>query len=311
MTFRSILCPVDFSPHSRDALRHAVSTAQRFGGRVTVMFVEDPLLTAAAGGSPAGQLIARTKIELERFVTRSIATLRPLQNDIAQVVATGNPAAEILRTAKHLRSDLIVVGTQGLGGFRKLFFGSTTEQILRRVAIPVLAIPPSKRSRSKGARPVTVRKVIAPLDLTGAWQSDAMRAANVAVEFGAELLLVHVLTPIQAPPWLGSNARGTDQQRVARARKALERIGTKLSSDLEISSRVMTGNPADEVAKLTKDSSTLVVMSLHEGSGVLGARRGSIAYRVLTHSSTPVLALPRRRLGGRSSATSSVSSSSD
>jgi hypothetical protein len=87
-------------------------------------------------------------------------------------------------------------------------------------------------------------------------------------------------------------------------------MGTKLSSNLEISSRVMTGNPADEIAKLTKGSSTLVAMSLHAGAGVLGARRGSIAYRVLTHSSTPVLALPRRRAGGRSSAISSVSGSS-
>ena len=77
-------------------------------------------------------------------------------------------------------------------------------------------------------------------------------------------------------------------------------MATRLSSDLEISSRVLTGNPADEIAKLSKRSSTLVVMSLREGSGILGARRGSIAYHVLTHSSTPVLALPRRRLGVRS-----------
>jgi nucleotide-binding universal stress UspA family protein len=310
MTFRSILCPVDFSSHSRDALQHAIALARRFGSRVTVMFVEDPLLIAAVSGSSAGNLIARTRIELDRFVTRSVAPLPPVQNEIAHVVATGNPADEILRAARRLRSDLIVIGTQGLSGFRKLFFGSTTEQILRRVAIPVLAIPPSTRSRSKGAHPITIGKVIAPLDLTGVWQSDAMRAANVATAFGAELLLVHVLAPIQAPPWLGSAARGTDRQGAERARAALDRMGTKLSSNLEISSRVMTGNPADEIAKLTKGSSTLVVMSLHGGAGVLGARRGSIAYRVLTHSSTPVLALPRRRAGGRSSAISSVSASS-
>jgi nucleotide-binding universal stress UspA family protein len=300
MTFRSILCPIDFSSHSREALQHAVAIAKRFGGRVAVMFVEDPLLAAAMSGSSARKLIARTRIELERFVTRSIAPLRPVQNEIAHVVATGNPADEILRAAKRSRSDLIVIGTQGLSGFRKLFFGSTTEQVLRQVDIPVLAIPPSKRSRSKGAHPMTIGRVIAPLDLTGEWQSDAMRAAKVAAAFGAELLLVHVLTPIQAPPWLGSAARGTDRQRVERARAALDRIATRLSSDHEISCRVVTGNPADEIAKLSKGATSLAVMSLREDSGVWGARRGSIAYRVLTHSSTPVLALPRRRLRVRS-----------
>jgi hypothetical protein len=40
-------------------------------------------------------------------------------------------------------------------------------------------------------------------------------------------------------------------------------------------------------------------MSLRGGAGIFGARRGAVAYHVLTHSSTPVLALPRRRLGGR------------
>jgi nucleotide-binding universal stress UspA family protein len=300
MTFRSILCPIDFSSHSREALQHAVAIAKRFGGRVAVMFVEDPLLAAAMGGSSARKFVARTRIELERFVTRSIAPLRPVQNEIAHVVATGNPADEILRAARRLRSDLIVIGTQGLSGFRKLFFGSTTEQVLRQVDVPVLAIPPSKRSRSKGAHPMTIGKVIAPLDLTGEWQSDAMRAATVAAAFGAELLLVHVLTPIQAPPWLGSAARGTDRQRVERARTALDRMATRLSSDLEISCRVVTGNPADEIAKLSKGATSLAVMSLREDSGVWGTRRGSIAYRVLTHSSTPVLALPRRRLRVRS-----------
>jgi nucleotide-binding universal stress UspA family protein len=165
MTFRSILCPVDFSPHSRDALQHAVAIAQRFGSRVTVMFVEDPFLMAAVSGPSARRLLARTKIELERFVTRSVAAVRPVQNEIAQVVATGNPADEILRTAKRLRSDLIVMGTQGLSGFKKLFFGSTTEQVLRQVGVPVLAIPPAKRSRSKGPQVMKVGKVIAPVDL--------------------------------------------------------------------------------------------------------------------------------------------------
>jgi nucleotide-binding universal stress UspA family protein len=307
--FRSILCPIDFSSHSREALQHAVAIAKRFGGRVAVMFVEDPLLAAAMGGSSARTFVARTRIELDRFVTRSIAPLRPAQNEIAHVVATGNPANEILRAARRLRSDLIVIGTQGLSGFRKLFFGSTTEQVLRQVNISVLAIPPSRRNRSKGAHPMNIGKVIAPLDLTGEWQSDAMRAAKVAAAFGAELLLVHVLAPVQAPPWLGAAARVTGRRRAERARRALDRVGANLSSDLEIGCRLLTGNPADEIARVSKGSTSLVVMSLREGGGAWGGKPGSIAYRVLTHSSTPVLALPRRRFGARPSLTSSVPSS--
>jgi nucleotide-binding universal stress UspA family protein len=304
MTFRSILCPVDFSTHSRDALRHAVATARRFNGRVTVMFVNDPLLLIAAGKSAGRQqrFVERTRVELARFVARWTHTTLPGRDKIAVIVATGNPADEILRTARRVRSDLIVIGTEGLSGIPKLFFGSTTEQVLRRVAISVLAIPPSKRPRHARSRPMEISRVVAPLDLAGEWQVDAIRAARVASAFDAELLLVHVLAPIQAPAWLRLTAGATDRRRMNRARRVLERVKAKLSSDVATSARVLEGNPADEIARLSTGSASLVVMSLRGGAGVLGARRGSIAYRVVTHTSTPVLALPRRRLGGRFSA---------
>jgi nucleotide-binding universal stress UspA family protein len=300
-TFGTILCPIDFSNHSRQALHHAVAAAHRFGGRLAVMFVNDPLLIVAGSRSTGGRrrFVERTRVELARFVKRSITSAPRLEDEIALIVATGNPADEILRTARRIRSNLIVMGTQGLGGLQKLFFGSTTEQVLRRAPIPVLAIPPPKRTRSTGARPMRIDRVLCLLDLAGEWQSDAIRAANLAAAFDAELVLIHVLARIQAPPWLTRAVGATDRRRLRTARKALQRVTARLAPDLKTSSHVHEGNPAHEVAKLTAASPSLVVMSLRGGAGVWGARRGSIAYHVLAHSSTPVLALPRRRLGGR------------
>jgi universal stress protein A len=300
-TFRSILCPVDFSTHSRAALRHAVATADRFGGRVTVMFVNDPILLAAASRTSKGrrQFVERTRVELARFVKRTLPTPARANNTIAMEVMTGNPAEEILRAAKRLRSDLVVIGTQGLSGFRKVFFGSTTEQILGRVTVPVLAIPPTRGAPGSTTDAMAIRRIVAPLDLAGEWQSDVIRAANVAAAFDAKLMLVHVLAEVQTPPWLRSTVGPADRRRPEAARRALDRVKAKLSPSLETTALVLEGNPADEIARLTVGSPTLVVMSLRGGAGVWGARRGAIAYHVLTHSSTPVLTLPRRRLGGR------------
>lgn len=302
MTFTSILCPVDFSTHSRDAIQHAVAVAHRFDAHITAMFVNDPLLLAAASRTAGGQqqFITRTRRELERFVTRSIAPRSPMHDKIALIVTTGNPADEILHTVKRLRSDLIVIGTQGLSGFRKMFFGSTTEQVLRRATVPVLAIPPSTLTRRhRRTRPMAITRVVAPIDLAGEWESDAIRAARLAAAFNSELVLVHVLAPLQTPPWLRSTGATIRRRRLEAARRALERVKAKLSRDLTITTRVLEGNPAHEIAQVTANSPCLVAMSLRGGAGILGARRGSIAYHVLTHSSTPVLALPRRRLGGR------------
>jgi nucleotide-binding universal stress UspA family protein len=297
LAFTSILCPVDFSTHSRAAIRHAGAMARQSGGRLTVLFVNDPLVLTAGGRVSGGrrQFVERTRAELARFVDRSLGVRG--DNQIALLVTTGNPVDEILRSAKSLRNDLIVIGTHGLSGFQKLFFGSTTEQVLRRAAIPVLAIPRSQHRIAK-ARPMVITRVIAPIDLAGEWQADAIRAAEIAASFGAELILVHVLAPVQTPPWLRSADASAGRRRRGAATRALERVTAKLPSAVKTTFHVLDGNPADRIAQLTRRPAALVVMSLRGGAGVWGARRGAIAYRVLTHSSTPVLALPRRRLGG-------------
>jgi nucleotide-binding universal stress UspA family protein len=195
------------------------------------------------------------------------------------------------------------MGSHGLSGLQKAFFGSTTEQVLRKAKVPVLAIPPSVRARSQTAVPTDITRVIAPIDLAGEWQPDAVRAAQIAREFHAPLVLVHVLAPVQTPPWLRKARRETDGRRIDKATRALERVRTKAFADpRSVSTKVLIGDPAQEIARLTTHPGSLVVMSLRGTAGVWGMRRGSVAYRVLTHALTPVLALPRRRIGGRFSA---------
>jgi nucleotide-binding universal stress UspA family protein len=193
------------------------------------------------------------------------------------------------------------MGSHGLSGIPKALFGSTTEQVLRRVNVPVLAIPPSFGSRTAAAFAAYVTNVIAPIDLTGEWHPDAVRAAAIAGQLNAKLTLVHVLAPIQSPPWLRSASRSNERRRLDKAKAALDRARTRLFADVEsVSTVVLVGNPAHEIARLTRSAGgALVVMSLRGTAGVWGLRRGAIAYHLLTHVKVPVLALPRRRIGGR------------
>jgi nucleotide-binding universal stress UspA family protein len=305
LTFQSILCPVDFSNHSRNAIRYAAALAQRSGGRLVVLFVNDPLLLAAAAAvfHHRRLFVERSRNELVRFVRQSLQIGPASRKDVACVVSEGNPGDEILRAVRRLGSDLIVIGTHGLSGVKKLFFGSTTDHVLQHVTIPVLAIPPSTRTRKplrKATRELTVARVVAPIDLAGEWEADARGAADIARWLDAELLLVHVVPRIQTPPWLRPNMAMNDRRRTEKASKALERVRAKLFSDLSSASRVLFGSPADEIARLaTTGPSSIVVMGLRGAGGLWRARRGSIAYRVLTRAATPVLALPRKRQGRR------------
>ena len=294
---RSILCPVDFSADSRHALRYASAVAQRFGARLTVLFVNDPLLMAAGTSAYGGrrQFLERTKAEMATFVTSALAAAGRPQH-VALQMSEGNPSERILATAKRAKHDLIVIGTQGLNRMQRLFFGSTTEQILHDAMVPVLAIPALKGRRGSST-PLSITRVVAPIDLAGEWQSDVTHAAAAARAFEASLVLVHVVADVQTPPWL-PNADDDRQRREEKARKALDRVIATFASGVPASAVVLAGDAARQIANLAAAEGSLLVMSLRGTASVWG-RRGSIAWRVLTESaSTPLLALPRRRLGG-------------
>src|SRR5262245_34287798 len=141
MAFRSILCPVDLSASSRAALRVAGQMAGEFDARMTVLFVDDPLLSEAALRFDEGALAKRTRTELARFVDRAIGARPKCTHEIVN----GQPAVEIIKAVRRRQADLIVMGTQGHRGTKRLFFGSTADAVLRRSTIPVLVVPPKSR----------------------------------------------------------------------------------------------------------------------------------------------------------------------
>jgi universal stress protein E len=138
---KQILCPVDLSATSRAAARTAAVMAGRFEAQLTVVFVDDPLLSRAAARFDEDKIVRRTHAELTRFVQKAIG---PRQRCTYEIVY-GDPAEEILKAARRLKADLIVMGAQGRRGPKRLFFGSTAATVVKRSTIPVMVVPPSAR----------------------------------------------------------------------------------------------------------------------------------------------------------------------
>jgi nucleotide-binding universal stress UspA family protein len=286
---------VDFSANSRAALRCGAALARRSHGSLTVLFVNDPLLVAAAAAAYDARTLARTcDLELRRFVLKALGSWAKTQ-PVLFLAAVGKPAQEIVRVSQRRRCDLIVMGTQGLSGPSKWFFGSVTQAVLRRAKVPVLAIPPRYRGLKalvSGARPWPGPHLLAPLDLSGDADADAARAAEVARGFGAKLALFHVVRTGPPPPWYSSDVPAYLRMEMAKARQSLESIGRPLA-DVVDACRSAVGNPAREVSALARNGKFgMVLLTLRGRIGLVDARAGSIAYQVLCRSKTPVLALP-------------------
>ncbi len=196
----SVLCPIDFSESSRGALRYAGTVATHFGSRLTLLAVNDPLLQEADEFSGTARLTEDTTRELERFLTETFA-VGGLPGDVRVTVTTGRAAPEILRVAREHGCGVIVMSSHGLTGFRKLFFGSTTERVLRETMVPVLVTPGTDAGPETSEEvPRLVRRVLVPMDLTSTDLPQLRMARGLAEALGVPLVLVHVVEPIRAAP---------------------------------------------------------------------------------------------------------------
>ena len=157
--------------------------------------------------------------------------------------------------------------------------------------MPVLVVPPSE-GRTAGARwPGT--PILAPIALGPAAGRDARRAAAVARQFDAGLLLLHVVPALRPPRWWAAGALAIDRQRLADARTRLDAIAGTIGG--RVAAHVAAGDVVLTTVRLaTREKAGLVVMTLRGDQGLFGHRAGALAYRVVHDARTPVLALPGR-----------------
>ena len=290
----TIICPVDFSEPSRAALRFAATIATHFYAGLTVVTVEDPLLSAAGGAVyGAGTYENRSREELWQFVGDTFQHRTPTLAGIRLEVATGEPAREILRVANAQNADLIILSTHGRTGARKAFFGSTTERLLRDTPVPVLVTPsgdPGPADLEQLAR--GIGGILAPLDLTQFSKRQLAVASGLARALTAPLTLLHVVEPLMALTDREAIARRMQAERKREAAKELQALAAAVDTASTVTVSVAEGDAAAEIVDAAAASGLgVIVMGLHDTSA-LGPRIGSVTYRVLCQTKSAVLALP-------------------
>lgn len=303
----AILCAVDFSSPSALALTAASRIATTFRQPLTILTVADPLLAAAeqlqSGADPLTLLTAA----LAEFVDETLGAGSAARHTL--LVPTGDPAAQILAHADAHEVDLVVLATQGASGVAKFMFGSVAERVLRTSTRPVLVVPPAVADgpmRTLGA----MQEVLAPIDFHEHAEADARLALRVARASHARLRLLHVIGGGDASRWtvlrqtiaaqFEEYLGGSRAQQADAAQAALERLAASLGGTPGPMLEVVDGPAAQQIAKVAERADVdLVVLGLRGEPGLLGARVGAVAYRVLCASPVPVLAVPHEARGGR------------
>jgi nucleotide-binding universal stress UspA family protein len=272
------LCGVDFSEGSRHALVEAFTLATRLNRPLVVVSAIDPLLAEAARSRYGDErMMSDGQRDLSAFVDDAL----PTGAQVSLVVAVGHGGDALMHEADRRHAAMIVVGTRGLGRAKRLLFGSTTLRVLRATTRPVLAVPPRARD---GAR---VSRVLCGVDFSDASMAAARCGVELGQALGARVTLVHAVAPITMHATWDALVMASTEERLNAAESRLVEIGRSIGST-ETVARV--GDVADILVEEAADGGpALIVLGL---GGRDGHRPGTHAYRVLTETSAPVLAVP-------------------
>lgn len=134
-----LLVPLDFSGKSRQALRYALPIAQKFAAKIVLLHVIPTTGKEPAKPAAIAELDKKKQAAAVRLDDMAAKLLpRNLHQD--NHVRTGIPADEILKASNRLNIDMIVLAPHGRSGLKRIFLGSTAEQVMRQASCPVLSV---------------------------------------------------------------------------------------------------------------------------------------------------------------------------
>ena len=141
--FKRILVPVDASRASSAGLRVAIALARQHKARLRLVHLAKhiPAPRRKADGLSRPELYEAMKEHGNRFLAKQAALCRSgaVRTETSLYIGlAGRPAKSVLADARKWRADLIVMGTEGRRGLRRMVLGSDAEEVLRRAPVPVL-----------------------------------------------------------------------------------------------------------------------------------------------------------------------------
>lgn len=143
MTYKHILVPVDESPVSYAAVEQALALAKPLNCQVTITSViaVDPFV--GVDFYKVAPAITDYFIEAEKNAQLNLAEIKQsfIRDGIAvntKIVRGVSPAEGIMQVADEVGADLIIMGSHGRTGFKKLVLGSVAQEVLTQSPIPVL-----------------------------------------------------------------------------------------------------------------------------------------------------------------------------
>ena len=277
------------------AIRNAASfLAQRLKTGIDLLYVED--LKAYPSGK-LGSFPAWHTAHQERLEERG----RQFTVPVSCSLQSGSPAEQILKMVCSRPSpELVVVGTQGRKGVKRLLIGSVAEEVIRHSRRPVMVIGPLAQEKDRDISRQKQHNILVPTDLGKNSRAAEQYALSLAKRMGASVTLFHCLwdsiNAIMINTAYSGMAAYNISEMIAESRNdAVDAMKRKTSffqkhgvpCDYNVEERAITSTCA--VHQECESGYSIVVMGSRGRNAVLNAFFGSTAREAIMNAAIPVI----------------------
>jgi len=283
----NVMFATDFSPYSEVALPYALAITRQYGAKLYgahIVSSEDYLFTAP------DLWPAHVKQE-ERLQHEIITRLDKQLSGIAHeaLFGVGDVWKVLSRLLAEHAIDLLVVGTHGRTGARKLLMGSVAEKIFRQATCPVLSVGPNVLHKSNGE--IQFQRIVFATNFGEESLAALPYALSLAEEHQAELIVLHVVEQPAAGILDVEKVKSSIKERLQKFVPPEAESWCHVKCLVEFSHQF--ARPAERIVEVGRDrAADLIVLGVrptHASMGTVTHLANTTAQHVVAHALCPVL----------------------
>jgi nucleotide-binding universal stress UspA family protein len=280
---KRVLVATDFSSTAHIALSHALALARRYGAKIYLAHMIPPELFRSVPREVRTEARKRTRAHAHHEMSALVRLAELGKFRHQTVIEEGNVAAGVMRLIREHAIDLLVIGTQGHRGVKRMLLGSVAEKLFRQSPCPVLIVPP------RAGEHAGVGRILYPTDFSKHSLQVAPHALSLARRYRAKLILLHVVQ---------GAAHSLDE--LTRQRKRVETrmrrsFPGKANLEQQPVVEVEFGDAAQKICKVAAEwQSDLIVLGVRQAKSTVAHLAEGTAYQVVRQAPCPVLTIRGR-----------------
>ena len=292
MQMKRVLVPVDFSPPSTLAVNHGVALARKFRAALSLLHVVESRSALLYTFPPEAEKVeAQRKDQAQKMLPLLVSDEDQDDLDVKFIVRAGEVEEVIQAVADEEHADVVVMGTHGRGLFGRLFIGSVTQALLRKVGVPVLTV-------CRVSRPLEFKRILFGTDFGPDSDKGFEVALGLAAETGASLTVAHTMDKRPAMTYETPEVHELfDEQRTAALKQAHDKFvefkAKATRREMTVECILAEGDAAETLVRIADESEAdFMVLGIRKMGAMARALLGTTAEPVIRAAHVPVLSVP-------------------